>query len=61
MLRSLLSKQQNQIFRTIGKQRATLATCTRQIRGAQPSLIETEHDFTQNSTFSSKYNYTFNI
>lgn len=58
MLRSLLYKQQNQIFRTIGQQRATLATCTRQIRGAQPSLIEADHDFTQTTTFNSECDYS---
>lgn len=35
-------------------QKARLATSSRQIRGAQPSLIEADHDFTQFQNFTSK-------
>jgi hypothetical protein len=36
-------------------QKARLATSSRQIRGAQPSLIEADHDFTQFQNFTSKF------
>ncbi|KAI7902889.1 acyl-CoA thioester hydrolase [Cokeromyces recurvatus] len=44
MLRTIFFKplKSNQAFKLIYKQRATLATSSRQIRGAQPSLIETD-------------------
>ncbi|KAG2205628.1 hypothetical protein INT46_003455 [Mucor plumbeus] len=35
-------------------QKARLATSSRQIRGAQPSLIEADHDFTQFQNFTKK-------
>jgi hypothetical protein len=53
MLRTLLSKQHSAL-RIASKQKACLTTWTRQIRGAQPSLIEADHDFTQTVPFSSK-------
>lgn len=51
MLRSLIKPAS--LLRNIGSQRAFLATSTRQIRGAQASLIEADDESAQPT--SSKY------
>ncbi|CAO3633916.1 unnamed protein product [Mucor hiemalis] len=53
MLRSLISRKPT-LLRNVIKQKACLATWTRQIRGAQPSLIEADSDFTEHSSFKKK-------
>lgn len=59
MLRSLISRKPT-LLRNVIKQKACLATWTRQIRGAQPSLIEADSDFTEHSSFKSKFSITNN-
>lgn len=54
MLRAIKQSRTSQALCFVTKQRATLATSTRQIRGAQPSLIEADHDFSQVQNFNSK-------
>jgi hypothetical protein len=58
MLRAIKPSSTIQALRLINKQRATLATSTRQVRGTHPSLIEADHDFTQVQNFASMFNNT---
>lgn len=55
MLRSLISKKPT-ILSNLSRQKACLATWTRQIRGAQPALIEADNDdMAQRSPANSKF------